>query len=117
MYDKAKTARKDASTGRDAWRLAELALLPSQAWQHRKRVLDLVIEEGRCPKAYHEVVPPCLRKFDKLDPKAGSEAPTALDHRLLSIYTQLYRIEMGVWCATHQKWLDYVTHKDSCGGV
>ena len=71
LYDKARTATKDASAGRDAWRLAEVALLPSQAWQHRKRALDLVIEEGRWPKAYHEVVSPCLRKFAKLDPKAG----------------------------------------------
>ena len=117
MFDKARTARNDASAGRDAWRPAELALLPRQAWAHRKRVVDLVIEEGRWPKAYHEVVSPCLRKMDKLDPKAGSEAPTVLDHSLLSIYTQLYRIEVGVWCANHQKWFDYVTHKDSCGGV
>ena len=40
-----------------------------------------------------------------------------LDHRLLSVYSQLYRIEMGAWCKNHACWLAENIHKDCVGAM
>ena len=113
----AKKARVDSAAGRDAWRPAELALLPIEAWDARAKVLALCAEVGHWPKAYREVSSPCLHKKDRLDPEAGRAPPTVLDHRLLSVYTQLYRIEMGAWCKNHTGWLARTVHPDCCGAM
>ena len=92
LHKTARSARQDAPAGRDGWRPAELSLLPLFAWRKGKILLDLIIEEGRWPDAYVEVSSPCLRKAEKLNPASTEEPPGVLDHRLLSVYTQLYRI-------------------------
>ena len=69
------------------------------------------------PTAYREVSSPCLQKKDRLDPDAGRAPPTVLDHRLLSVYTQLYRIEMGAWCHNHVDWLAKNIHPKCCGAM
>ena len=43
--------------------------------------------------------------------------PTVLDHRLLSIYTQLYRIETSAWCRNHNDWLCQNMHAKCFGGM
>ena len=117
LHSKATGAKKDSAAGSDAWRPAELALLPEVAWHHRARMLRVIKNAGRWPKSYHDVISPCLRKKDKLDAEAGRTPPTILDHRLLSMCIQLYRIEMGAWCDNHAAWLAMQVHKKCCGAV
>ena len=117
LHCAARTARPEAAAGRDGWKPAELALLPSAAWQARARLHRAVKTKGRWPKAYYEVNSPCLRKSDRLDPEGERGAPTILQHRLLSIYSQLYRIEMGAWCHNHIPWLAQVVHPASVGAM
>ena len=113
----AARSRVDAAAGRDAWKPVELALLPADAWHERTKLLQLCARKGAWPKAYREVSSPCLRKKDKLDPNAGRAPPTVLDHRLLSVYTQLYRIEMGAWCRNHADLLAKNIHPSCCGAM
>ena len=42
LYAKAKGAKEDSAAGSDAWRPAELALLPELAWHQRARVLKVI---------------------------------------------------------------------------
>ena len=84
---------KGTAPGADRWLPSELALLPANAWEKREQYLRLVASVGKWPKAYYAAVSPYLRKMDKLGPDAARQVPTVLDHRLLSIYAQLYRIE------------------------
>ena len=114
---KAAKAKADSAAGRDAWRPAELALLPTEAWHERAKLLRLCARKGAWPTAYKEVSSPCLHKQDKLDPDAGRAPPTVLDHRLLSVYTQLYRIEMGAWCKNHSDWLAKTIHERCYGAM
>ena len=113
LYKAAKSARPDAAAGRDGWRPAELALLPESAWEHRRRLLDKIIEVGR----WLARALPCLRKADRLDPESHRNVPTVLDHRLLSVYTQLYRIEMSAWMRNHRSWLEKLIHPRSFGAM
>ena len=62
LHSKATGAKKDSAAGSDAWRPAELALLPEVAWHHRARVLRVIKNAGRWPKSNHDVISPCLRK-------------------------------------------------------
>ena len=117
LYHKACSAKEDSAAGRDAWRPAELALLPEKAWDHRARVLQIIKRVGKWPKSYYDIISPCLRKKDKLDEEAGRAPPTILDHRLLSVYTQLYRVEMGAWCENHAAWLAKQVHRNCCGAM
>ena len=80
-------------------------------------LLDLVIETGKWPDAYTQVVSPCLRKADKLNPTATEDPPGVLDHRLLSVYGQLYRIEMSTWVRNHRSWLEKVVHPNCMGAI
>ena len=108
---------KGKAPGIDAWLPAEVALLPYVAWEKREEHLKVVAQVGKWPDAYKEVVSPCLRKMDKLNPDAAREVPTVLDHRLLSIYTQLYRIESSAWCRNHNVWLETNMHHKCFGGM
>ena len=83
----------------------------------RAKLLRLCASQGTWPTAYREVSSPCLQKKDKLDPQAGRAPPTVLDHRLLSVYSQLYRIEMGAWCRNHAHWLAENIHKNCVGAM
>ena len=114
---KAAKAKADAAAGLDAWRPAELALLPTNAWHERAKLLKLCARKGKWPTAYYDVSSPCLHKKDKLDPDAGRAPPTVLDHRLLSAYTQLYRIEMGAWCKNHTEWRASTIHERCYGAM
>ena len=82
-----------------------MAILPRSAWDKREEHLNVVAKVGKWPDAYPHVVSPCLREMDKLNPDASREVPTVLDHRLLSIYAQLYKIEASAWCRNHNDWL------------
>jgi hypothetical protein len=117
LHTTARKARADAAPGRNGWKPAELALLPRIAWEKRKEVLDLIIENGKWPDPYLQVSSPCLRKADKLDPKATADPPGVLDHRLLSVYTQLYRIEMSAWVRNHHDWVKSTIHPDCLGAL
>ena len=71
----AARAKADSAAGSDAWRPAELALLPAEAWVHRASVLRVITSAGKWPDAYLEVISPCLGKKDKLDTEAERPPP------------------------------------------
>ena len=92
-------------------------MLPLSAWEQRVRVLNLARRLGRWASVYYRVSAPILRKVDRLDPDALRHPPTVKDVRLLSIYTQLYRIEAGAWFANHKAWLSAVVDEGCVGGM
>ena len=116
VFHVASHADNEAAAGRDGFRPIELKALPLYAWTQRQRVLALAHDIGKWPSDYYEVASPALRKMDKLDPSAHRSPPYPKDHRLLSIYTQLYRIESGAWYHNHKDWMAKVMHKN-CGGA
>ena len=52
-----------------------------------------------------------------MDPDALRFPPGVRDVRLLSIYSQLYRIEAGAWLANHTAWLKQVMDPGCVGGL
>ena len=117
LYAKASSARDAAAPGMDGWRPSELKKLPRQAWVQRHRLLLLVKLRGTWPTNYLRVAAPSLRKADRLDPDALRSPPSAKDVRLLSIYTQLYRVEAGAWFGNHVEWLVRNVHSGCVGGL
>ena len=101
----------------DGWRPSELKKLPREAWVQRHLLLMLIKKKGCWPKAYFRVAAPSLRKVNRLDPDALREPPQAKDVRLLSIFTQLYRIEAGAWFVNHVAWLIENAHPGCLGGM
>ena len=117
LYAKATSARDASAPGMDGWKPSELKKLPRAAWLQRHRLLLLIKSEGRWPLSYLRVSAPSLRKVNRLDPDALRSPPEAKDVRLLSIYTQLYRIEAGAWFANHVSWLAEHVHPGCLGGM
>ena len=117
LYDRASTTRDASAPGMDGWRPSELKKLPRSAWTQRHRLLLLIKEQGTWPTSYLRVASPSLRKTDSLDPDALRSPPEAKDFRLLSIYTQLYRIESGAWFSNHVDWFLRNVHEGCVGGL
>ena len=105
LYKQAQRANDKSSSSMDGWRPIELKCLPPSAWVQRARLLELCAELGRWPDPYYRVPSPALRKYDKMDQNANHEPPLPLDHRLLSVYSALYRVESGAWYRNHISWL------------
>ena len=64
---------------------------------------------GKYPTAYYQILTPSIPKKEK------GNGP--LDHRLLAIFTALYRIEAGAWFDQLLPWLQSVLHKDVIGAI
>ena len=89
LHHRAQNAKEETSGGSDGWKPAELKAIPLKAWESRAEVLKLAGEIGRFPEAYRTVNMAAICKADdSYDP---------LDHRLISLFTCLYRIEGGAW--------------------
>ena len=58
-----------------------------------------------------------LRKFDKKQPESDSGPPDPLDHRVLSIYSAVYRVEAGAWVRLFIPWLMKWIPAASYGGL
>ena len=75
--------------GPDGWRIHELKLLGLTAWKQRARIVAVQMMEGKVPASYTQVSTPMMAK------SRGTEV--IMDHRGLSIFTILWRIESSAW--------------------
>ena len=71
--------------------------------------MELSSELRRYPSSYYEVTTVALPKKDK-----GTQP---LDHRLLAIFSSLYRIEAGARFDILKPWLRSILHPDAIGGI
>ena len=109
LYNRAQKVKNGSAAGSDGWKPCELKALPRQAWHTRAQILALAAELGKYPKDYYEVTTVALPKKDK-----GSQP---LGHRLLAIFTSLYRIEAGAWFDHIKPWLRSILHLDVMGAI
>ena len=91
--------------------------LPKNAWRPRTKVLKLSLTLGRRPSNDRYVASPMLRKFDTRQPDSASGPPNPLDHRVLSIYSAVYRVEAGAWVRLFVPWLMKWVQAASHGGL
>ena len=108
-YSRAQRAKDASSAGSDGFAPKELRTLPLRAWEHRQKVVALMTELQRYPEAYYTVNTPAIPK------KGKGQAP--LDHRLLAVFSSLYRIEAGAWFELLQPWLKRVLHPNVVGAI
>ena len=64
---------------------------------------------GRFPSTYRQAQTPCL-------PKKG-ESSEPLQHRLLSVYSAVYRVESGAFYQKLKPWIHQIAHPDLAGGI
>ena len=117
MFRQAQRARPDSSAGLDSWRPIELKALPEAAWLPRESIIALCLRCGRWPSHYKNVVSPLLRKYDKKLPDPAAHPPKPLDHRVLSVYSAVYRVEAGAWARLFTDWLISWVPAGSYGGL
>ena len=93
LFNQAKRAKYDSAPGMDGWKPGELKILPQEAWNLRAQHLHLAYKVRSSPNAYYHIPSPALPKVDKLEPeKRQTKHPTAMDHRLLSLMSAMYRV-------------------------
>ena len=109
LFGQAQRSKTGTVAGRDAFKSDELKALPKVAWVHRKRVFRCAIKNQQFPSNYKHVTTPCL-------PKKGP-ASKPLQHRLLSIFSAIYRIEAGAWFRILYPWFIGNLHPDIHSGV
>ena len=109
MHQHAQRAKPRVSAGIDGWLPVELKALPLAAWEERERVFKLSVQLQTLPEDYEHVTSPCL-------PKKG-QGNKPLDHRLLAVFSAIYRIEMGSWFKYLYKWFVPCLHPDLHGAV
>jgi hypothetical protein len=109
LYSRAQRAKEDTSGGADGWSPTELKALPYAAWVSRAEILKLAGEIGSFPQAYRTVHMAAIGKAD------DSQEP--LDHRLISLFSCLYRIEGGAWFELLAPWLKRALHPDVVGAL
>jgi hypothetical protein len=109
LYARAQRAKEDKAGGSDGWKPMELKALPKMAWTSRAEVLKLSSELGRFPQSYRTVYMAAIGKT--------VDSNEALDHRLLSLFSCLYRIEGGAWFELLTPWLRKAIHKDVVGAT
>ena len=71
--------------------------------------MQLARAARRFPNAYRSLHTPCI-------PKKG-EKSKPLDHRLLAVYSSIYRIEMAAQYVILKPWLYANTHDSLSGGI
>ena len=109
LHARAQKAKEETAPGSDGWKPVELKALHEEAWEHRAILLALCARCGQFPDAYGEVNMAALKK------KENSLTP--LDHRLLTLFTCLYRIEAGAWFDLLMPWVRTVLHEKVVGAV
>ena len=68
-----------------------------EAWNKRALLLKECVRQGKYPTPYHTVNMTALKK------KADSVLP--LEHRLLTVFSSIYRTETGAWYDLLMPWL------------
>jgi hypothetical protein len=102
----------------DDWKPGELKILPKDAWVQRATYLKTVYKLRKSPDAYYHIPSPALPKVDKMaPPKEQQDHPTAMQHRLLSVMSAVYRIESGAQYHRHTTWLLSWIHGELHGGL
>ena len=96
LHKQAKCAKEASSAGLDGRRLAELRVLHLAAWEVRAEVLALAVLLRQFSSPYRDVPTPSIPK------KEDSVKP--LDQRLLTIFSGIYRVEVGAWYRILAPW-------------
>ena len=109
LYNRAQRTKSDTAAGSDAWKPVELKALPQAAWEARATIFQLSSELARYPSSYYEVTTVALPKKDK-----GTQP---LDHRLLAIFSSLYRIEAGARFDIIKPWLRTILYPAVMGAI
>ena len=89
LHRRARNNAEQSAAGANAWLPRELRRHPLQAWQHRRRILEMTADTQTVPAAYLDVHAAAIPKKEK--------GVRPLDFRLLTVFVALYRIEMGAW--------------------
>ena len=71
--------------------------------------MQLMMKLQRYPQAYYTVYTPAI-------PKKG-KGVQPLDHRMLAIFSGLYRIEAGAWFAMLRPWFQRILHPKVVGAL
>ena len=109
LYKRAQQCKESSAAGSDGFAPKELKALPPEAWQYRRQVMQLMVTLKRYPKAYYTVYTPAI-------PKKG-KGVQPLDHRLLAIFSGIYRIDAGAWFALLKQWFRKILHPKVVGAM
>lgn len=109
LHARAQKAKEDTAAGSDGWRPVELKALPVRAWEQRAKLLEKCVEVCRHPTAYSTANMTALKK------KENSVLP--LEHRLLTIFSSLYRTETGAGYEILMPWIKTVLHPSVVGAL
>ena len=103
----------------DGTRPIELKMLPLTAWRSRREVLCLARKLHRHPEGYYNVASPVIPKVDKLeDPdKVNAKYRKPEDHRIIAVFSGLYRVESGATYRQHLPWLMGWIHPELHGCI
>ena len=106
---RSQKAGDETAAGSDGWRPVELKALPLAAWDTRAKHLRLCAKKGKYPDPYHVVNMTALKK------KPDSTLP--LEHRMLTVFSALYRVETGAWYEILMPWVKKILHPDVVGAL
>lgn len=107
LHRAVKAMKQKAVPGLDGWRVHELQMLPLSAWEVRARNIKIQEKTGEVPEAYSQVGTPMLPNIRKTKNK--------LEHRPLSIFSVLWRIESSAWYQKLKPWQEKWVHKNVYG--
>ena len=62
-------------------------------------------ELWRLHSRYRRVGSPIIRKLDKRNPEGAAGPPDPLDHRVIAVFSAIFRVEAGSWARLHIDWL------------
>ena len=113
MHQQAQRASPKARGAMDGAMPIELKQLPLEAWERRHEVLSLARRLRRHPKSYYTVSAPLIPKDIKASDDGGAAHGyrTPEDHRILTIFSAIYRVESGATFRQHLPWLKSWIHK------
>ena len=109
LHARAQKSNDETAAGSDGWRPIELKAQPVRAWDHRAALLNKCTELCKYRTAHYTVNMSALKK------KENSVKP--LEHRLLTIFSSLYRTETGAWYDMLMPWIRTILHPDVIGAL
>ena len=122
LHLQAGRATTTMAPGLDDIRPIELALLPIDAWETRYELLKVAYATKTLPETYYDLASPAIRKRNPLpsgDAHAAfnQNATKPDNHRLLGVFSALYRVEGGAIFRQHLAWLISWLHPQLHGCV
>ena len=115
LYNPAQHSKPDSSAGMDRIKLIVLKMLPTIAWTPRSRILAFAREFRIHHDAYHNLASPAIPKGDKLADNTKPKYRTLEEHRLIDVFSALYRVESGATFRQHLPRLKKWIHPDLHG--